>query len=256
MDVPRRIVSLVPSTTETVWAVGAGDRLVGCTRYCTQPAAELATTTRLGGTKNPDRERLAALAPDLVLANAEENRAEDLEWLRQRFPLLVQTPRSVPQARAAVLELGAALAAAARAEALAGAIDDALARAAAVALPRVRGFYAIWPKPWMGVNRDTYIHDVLARAGLDDVCAAAAERYPVVEPRAIVDAGARVVLLPTEPWQFTAGQRQELRATGVFADARLLLCDGRDFCWHGAHSAAGLLRASELLSTIRRAPDS
>ncbi|MFN6194070.1 MAG: helical backbone metal receptor, partial [Planctomycetota bacterium] len=107
---PRRIVSLVPSTTETVCAFGARERLVGCTRYCTEPAAALRGVARIGGTKNPKRDAIAALRPDLVLANAEENRPDDLEWLAARAPVLVQTPRTVAEAAAALGELAARLA--------------------------------------------------------------------------------------------------------------------------------------------------
>ena len=106
---PQRLVSLVPSTTESVCAFGAGDRLVGCTRYCTHPPAVLAGLARIGGTKNPDREKVLSLQPDLVLANAEENRPEDLEWFASRVPVLVQTPRTVAEAVAALRELARAI---------------------------------------------------------------------------------------------------------------------------------------------------
>ena len=79
------MVSLVPSTTETVCELGAGDRLVGITRWCTEPAAATAAVRKVGGTKNPDREAIAALAPDLVLCNREENRVADIEWFAARM---------------------------------------------------------------------------------------------------------------------------------------------------------------------------
>lgn len=85
-DEVDRIVSLVPSTTESVCLLGAGQRLVGCTRYCTALREQLRHVARIGGTKNPDREAIAALQPSLVLANAEEKRTEDLDWLRARVP--------------------------------------------------------------------------------------------------------------------------------------------------------------------------
>lgn len=96
--IPQRIVSLVPSTTESVCALGARDRLVGCTNWCTHPADSLHGIARIGGTKNPKREAIARLEPDLVLSNAEENREEDLEWLRARVPVLVQTPCTATEA--------------------------------------------------------------------------------------------------------------------------------------------------------------
>jgi hypothetical protein len=99
---PRRIVSLVPSMTESVCRLGAADRLVGVTRYCVEPADELRAVARVGGTKNPKLEAIAALEPDLVLVNTEENRSEDVAWLRARMPVLEHCPRTVVEAAAAL----------------------------------------------------------------------------------------------------------------------------------------------------------
>jgi ABC-type Fe3+-hydroxamate transport system substrate-binding protein len=252
---PQRVVSLVPSATETVCRLGAGARLVGCTRYCVEPAEVLAALPRVGGTKNPARERILALQPDLVLANAEENRPEDLDWLGARVPLCVQTPRTVPQARDGVLALGDRLGAEPSARDLAAAIDEAMAAVAAHDRThgRVRSFYAIWRRPWMSVAQDTYIADVLARAGAENVCGDAAARYPVVEPEQLAAAGAGLVLLASEPWAFTSRDRDELAAQRSFGAAAIAVCDGRDFCWHGAHTAVGLRRAAALLLPYRPA---
>ncbi len=250
----RRIVSLVPSTTESVCVLGAGERLVGCTRYCTEPEPALRSVRRVGGTKNPDREAIVALAPDLVLANAEENRAEDLAWLAQRVPVVTRTPRTVAEAgedlRALAEDLGRLEAAAPLLAALARAIDAAPAGAATRRPLRV--YYAIWCRPWMSASRDTFVHDVLRLAGAHNVCADRPARYPVVEPSAAVAAGVEVVLLASEPWSFDEPQRLALARAATFGSARLVLCDGRDFCWHGARIVTGLPRAVALLRGLRR----
>ena len=176
---PRRVVSLVPSTTETVCAFGFADRLVGCTRYCVEPAAPLAAVQRIGGTKNPARDAIAALRPDLVLGNAEENRPEDLEWLAARVPTLVQTPRTVPAATHALRELAERLGAPSAAEPFVRRIDaEVAALAADPPTAPVRVYYAIWRKPWMTVSGDTFVHDVLQRVGCVNVAGADAARYP------------------------------------------------------------------------------
>lgn len=245
---PRRLVSLVPSTTESVCAFGARDRLVGCTRYCTHPVGVLDGVERLGGTKNPDRESVLALAPDLVLGNAEENRPEDLAWLQQRVPVLVQTPRRIGEAVQGLAELAAVLGTGeACAAAVAQQVDAALRRVEQGRVgPRV--YYAIWRKPWMSVSADTFVHDVLAQAGARNVCADEPARYPEVSPAVAVARAVDRVLLASEPWAFDEAQRAELAQRGEFGDARLVLCDGRDFCWHGVHMAIGLPRAFALLS--------
>ena len=247
---PMRIVSLVPSTTESVFAFGAGDRLVACTRYCTHPADMLANAARVGGTKNPKRDAIARLEPDLVLCNAEENREEDIEWLRARAPVLVQTPCTVAEAAMALEELGRAL----------GCEDEAaphcaaLARELAASPPqqRLRAFYAIWKKPWMGVGPSTYLSDVLRLAGFDAVCADTGARYPEVALEQVAEARPDVVLLPDEPWVFDESQLRELSDAGTFGEAKLVLCSGRDFCWHGVHAAEGLASARGIARALAR----
>ncbi|HEX6813720.1 MAG TPA: helical backbone metal receptor [Planctomycetota bacterium] len=242
---PQRIVSLVPSTTESVCELGARSRLVACTRYCTEPAAPLASVPRVGGTKNPSREQVMLQQPDLVLCNAEENRPEDIEWLQSRVPVLVQTPRTVIEAAACLRALAERLDLLEAARPWLLRIEAQLAAAGVESLRRrpLRVFYAIWRKPWMSVNRDTYIHDVLRITGCANVCADEAVRYPEVTPEAIAALGVDLVLLPSEPWEFDAEQLAELRSARTFAAARLELCDGRDYCWHGVRMADGLGRA-------------
>jgi ABC-type Fe3+-hydroxamate transport system substrate-binding protein len=238
---PRRIVSLVPSTTESVCRLGAADRLMGCTRYCEEPAAVLADVPKLGGTKNPNLNAIARLAPDLVLANAEENRPEDIAWLQERMPVLVQTPCTVREARAALIALG---------ECLGGSSADA-AHGAAAGRPRLAVFYAIWRKPWMGVARSTYIGDVLAQCGLDVIGADIAGRYPTV-PEARIAAEAQVVLLASEPWAFSRADAEQIASEHAFGAATVAWCDGRDFCWHGVRAALGLRHAAALRAKLAR----
>lgn len=251
---PARIVSLVPSTTESVCVLGAAGRLVACTRYCTEPAHALTHVRRIGGTKNPSLDAILALAPDLVLANAEENRAEDIEWLQERMPVLVQTPRTVSSAVDDLRALAARLGVDAAARTVVDRIDAELAAPAAwprgTAPPRV--YYAIWRRPWMSVNRDTFVHDVLCRSGAHNVCADEAPRYPEVEPQVAVARSVDVVLLANEPWEFDAAQQREVQAAGLFGTARIVLCNGRDFCWHGTHMTTGLPRARALLRSLSR----
>lgn len=252
---PRRIVSLVPSTTESVCRLGAADRLMGCTRYCEEPAAVLADVPKLGGTKNPNLDAIARLAPDLVLANAEENRPEDIAWLQERMPVLVQTPCTVREARAALIALGECLggSSADAAHGAAREIDEGLAAChrAASGRPRLAVFYAIWRKPWMGVARSTYIGDVLAQCGFDVIGADIAGRYPTV-PEARIAAEAQVVLLASEPWAFSRADAEQIASEHAFGAATVAWCDGRDFCWHGVRAALGLRHAAALRAELAR----
>lgn len=199
MKAVRRVVSLVPSMTETVCALGAAERLVGVTRYCCEPAASLVSVPQVGGTKNPNRDKIAALVPDLVIVNGEENRSEDIEWLAARFPLLQHQPRSVPQAASAVRDLAIRLDLVAAAQPILLRIEAQITAAEVAALQRTRCrvFYAIWKKPWMGANADTYIHDVLTRAGADNVCAGFPDRYPKVDATTWCCCRPNLTCLPT-----------------------------------------------------------
>ncbi|MEO6593460.1 MAG: helical backbone metal receptor [Planctomycetota bacterium] len=247
------MVSLVPSTTESICVLGAAQNLVGRTRYCLEPAAELASVARVGGTKNPSREAIVGLAPDLVLANAEENRPEDIEWLRIRVPVLVQTPRTVSGAAEDLRSLAEHLDLLRQAQPFLHRIEAELAAAAAAneeGVP-VRVFYAIWPKPWMSINGDTFIHDVLRIVGAVNVCADCPARYPEVAPDFARAQRLDAVLLPSEPWVFGPDDRDALAAADVFGGARLELCDGRDFCWHGVRMADALGRARQLVARLR-----
>lgn len=241
----KRIVSLVPSTTESVCEFGAADRLIACTRYCTEPESALRALPRIGGTKNPSCESIAELAPDLVLANAEENRPEDIEWLAARFPTLVQTPCSIVEAAHDLRSLAERLHLLEEAQPFLLRIEAQIAAAqvAALATPKVLVYYAIWRLPWMTVNRKTFVHGVLELCGARCVAADDPERYPDLEPSEAVARGVQLVLLASEPWAFDQAQRDEIAAARLFGDASIAVCDGRDFCWHGVRMASGLGRA-------------
>ena len=252
---PRRIVSLVPSLSETVCCLGAGGRLVGVTRYCVEPEAELRSVARVGGTKNPALERIADLEPDLVLANEEENRPEHIDWLQDRFEVLVSTPRTVPEAADAVRQLGRRLMRAEEMQAVLLSIEAQMTRAQVegMTLGSVKVFYAIWNQPWMSVNRDTYVHDVLERAGAVSVCADRPERYPVVQEAELAHLDADLILLPSEPYAFTDEDRTAVLRNKTFGSGvPVMLVDGRAYCWHGARTGVGLGQAVDLLKRFRR----
>jgi ABC-type Fe3+-hydroxamate transport system substrate-binding protein len=240
---PRRIVSLVPSLTEVVCALGAASRLVGVTRYCTDPADVVSRLPRVGGTKNPDLARIVALRPDLVLVNTEENRKEDFDRLAAAgLRTFVSFPRTVAQAADSVERIAAALGADDEGRALATEIRAARREAVARRRPR-RVFCPIWRNPWMSFNHDTYAHDVLLCAGAENVCGEAGERYPNVDIEEVIAAGPEVILLPDEPYRFTERHRQELPALSdspAWRAAPVHLVDGKALSWYGPRTAAAL----------------
>lgn len=217
--VPRRIVSLVPSLTEAVAATAPGT-LVGATDWCTAPA-DLAVT-RVRGTKNPDLEAVVDLGPDLVVANAEENRAVDLAALRARgIAVWVTDIETVPQALTSLGRLTAVLGAEGP-----GWLAAAAAEWSAPWTGPVRSAVVpIWRRPWMALGRNTYAGDVLARVGVRNVLDGAVERYPKVELAALPQHD--LVVLPSEPYTFSATDGPECFA------APAALVDGRLLTWYG-----------------------
>ena len=237
----RRVVSLVPSLTEAV-AVSAPGLLVGATDWCTHPA-DLAVT-RVRGTKNPERAAVTALAPDLVIANREENRKLDVTRLREAgLAVWVTVIESVPEAMASMrrlltgpLGLGVPAWLAAAERAWAGPPPRS-----SLARPLRRVAVPVWRDPWMVVGARTFTGDVLGRLGLDNVFGAGPDRYPHVGAEQIRAAAPGLVLLPDEPYPFTAGDGPE-----EFPAQRVVLVSGRLLTWYGpslATARADLLRA-------------
>ena len=220
-----RVVSLVPSATETLQAWGLTP--IAVTRFC-----DLAGVATVGGTKIPDVQAVVALAPDLVVMCDEENRREDAQALEEAgLDLHVLAVRSVTDV-APALE-GLALTLGITVPAVAGASPSVLAPAA----PRLKAFVPIWRRPWMTLSHDTYGHSVLAAVGVANVYADATERYPETT---LEEAAARrpdVVLAPSEPYPFGPRHTEELQQV-----APVVAVDGRDLFWWGVRTPEAIAR--------------
>lgn len=223
-----RVVSLVPSATETLLALGAD--VVACTRFCEQPDLR-----HVGGTKNPDVAAIVSLAPDLVVLDEEENRREDAEALGDAgLTLLTLAVRDVAGALAAVPQLATA----------SGAVPPPPAPVPVAGVTSRRAFVPIWRRPWMTINADTYGADVLRHVGVDLVTADAEARYPSVELGDI--AAPDVVVVPSEPYAFTDEHVAEL--ADAFAPAPVVRVDGQDLFWWGWRTVGAIDRLRVALS--------
>jgi ABC-type Fe3+-hydroxamate transport system substrate-binding protein len=239
----RRVVSLVPSLTEAVAATGPG-LLVGATDWCSHPAG--LDVVRIGGTKNPDTARIAALAPDLVLANEEENRQADLDALRDAgIPVWVTRIRTLDEAlRSLERMLGTACGLPRP-----GWLDQA-ERAWRELPPRPpappRAIVPIWRRPWMVLGRDTFAGDLLHRLGVQQLHADHPERYPALPLPQLLGEAPDLVVLPDEPYRFTANDGPE-----CFPGIPAVLVSGRHLTWYGPSLAeAPALLAAQLRDTV------
>lgn len=230
----RRIVSLVPSLTESV-AYDGVDRLVAVTDWCTHPAG--LNAARIGGTKKPDIARICALRPDVVLANKEENQREHVaELTAAGVPVYVTSPDTLDDALTSIGRMLSAL------ELPRSAWLDTAERIWAQPVADLVGMSAacfIWRKPWMAVGAHTFSGDLLARLGLVNVITQ--PRYPKQDPNVPAD----VILLPDEPYPFSPVDGPE-----AFAGRRCALFDGRYLTWYGP----SLVEARSVISAAIRRP--
>lgn len=252
-----RIVSLVPSLTELVCALGLRDRLVGRTGFCVHPREALRDVPKVGGTKDVDIERVRALAPTHLLVNVDENEKPTVDRLAEFvLGIVVTHPITVEDNLALIEDFGERFDRRDDARRLADRQREAMQRLRKRRFEPIDVLYLIWKDPWMSIGRETFIANMLAFAGLRSVVDAAQPRYPAVADPSADAAGARVVLLSSEPYRFTERHRAALAAAcAAHADARALphfaTIDGEMTSWYGARAIDGL----HYLSGYREALD-
>jgi ABC-type Fe3+-hydroxamate transport system substrate-binding protein len=271
---PQRIVSLVPSMTESLFDLGIGEKVVGVTDYCQPPEAALDGLARVGGTKSPDLRAIVELTPDLVIANKEENTRQAVEALEgEGLNVWVTFPRSVEESISllwGLIRLFRARQAAARIKTLELTLEWTVR--ATSQRPPVRVFCPVWQSEapdsgmwWMTFNHETYAHDLLACCGAENVFGDRVRRYPLaadlgraeaespgerdtryprVTSQEVILASPEVILLPSEPYAFNDKEaeviRQHLADTPAVRAGRVYMLDGSLITWHGTRLARAL----------------
>lgn len=242
----RRIISLIPSITEIFFSLGAGDRVVGVTKFCTQPPDGVREKPKVGGQKNPRLDAILDLKPDLVVANIEENRKEDVEAMRAAgLNVLVTYPRTVREGIQLIRDLGVLAGRSDQAQAIAAGCQAALEEVEQRRAGRapIRVFCPIWRRPYMTINADTYVHDMLQTCGGDNIFRDRPERYPTVTLPEMAALGPEVVLLPDEPYPFGGKHLADFQAfpdVPAVRSGRLCCLDGKVLCWYGPRIAESL----------------
>ena len=224
------MVSLVPSQTELLFDLGLGERVVGVTKFCIHPPEARQTAVIIGGTKNFDFEKIAALQPDLIIGNKEENYREGIEQLAAKYPVWLSDISDLPQALAMIRQVGILTATQVAAEKMATEIAASFA-ALAVPQPLVSAAYFIWRKPYMVAASGTFIDDMLRRAGFRNVFAGLG-RYPAVTAAQLAAAAPARILLSSEPYPFQEKHLAEFQQ--ICPAARVQVVDGELFSWYGS----------------------
>ncbi|MEJ7610850.1 MAG: helical backbone metal receptor [Ferruginibacter sp.] len=229
----RRIVSLVPSVTELLAYFDLDKETIGITKFCVHPAKWFRNKTRIGGTKDFNIEKIVALRPDLVLCNKEENSREPVEILAATLPVYLSDVSTVEDALNMIRDIGALTGKVPEAHALIEKIITAFGTISPGS-PPIRTAYLIWKDPYMTAGGDTFISDMMAKAGFENIFENSM-RYPTVSLQELAELAPQLVLLSSEPFPFKEKHVAELQIALPGTDLRL--ADGEMFSWYGSRMA-------------------
>lgn len=237
-DAPQRIVSLVPSITETVIDLGATDQLLGRTKFCIHPKDKVSSILRIGGTKNIRVEDILDLKPDLILANKEENVKADVMRLAAQVPTYISDIKTVSDSCRMIKDLGSLLGKEDEAVKMTDQLDKLTPKINAQS-PRV--LYLIWQDPYMSIGNDTFIHHMMSVAGFNNVTALET-RYPELDMDEVMNR-TDIIFLSSEPYPFKEKHKQALEDRYA---VKVHLVDGEIFSWYGSR----MLKASSYFEAL------
>lgn len=223
-----KIISLVPSQSELLWHLGLRNELAGITKFCIHPDEMFRSITRVGGTKTVNIEKVREINPDLIITNKEENEKEQIETLQKEFKVHVTDIYNLHDALSMIETVGTLVNKTAEGKKLAGDIRTNF-EALPCFSPRKKAIYLIWKNPYMAAGKNTFIDDMLQRAGFENVVKT--NRYPGFSLEEIEKLGPEIVLLSSEPYPFKEKHIADFRAMGLKA----LVVDGEMFSWYGSH---------------------
>lgn len=229
---PKRIVSLVPSQTELLFDLGLGERVVGVTKYCIHPKKEVRRKAKVGGTKDFDLKKIAALQPDLIIGNKEENEEKGIKALKEAgFSVWMSDIYTLSDALGMISGIGRITDTVQEAENLRVNLQTSFeALKEEITTKPKSALYLIWREPWMAAGPKTFIHEMLPYAGFKN--AVKASRYPVLSEEELKTLQPEEVLLSSEPYPFKEKHIQELQE--IFPAAKIRLVDGEMFSWYGS----------------------
>jgi iron complex transport system substrate-binding protein len=244
---PRRVVSLCPSLTETLFALGLDEgTIVGRTRYCIHPAEDVQRVPTVGGTRDVHIESVRELGPDLVIATKEENPRQVVEALAETLPVFVCDVTDYESALRAITSLGGLTDRLTKANQLVAEIRAAFGNLKPARRRTVA--YLLWREPYMAAGRNTYIHSLLEKCGFDNVGARLPKRYPQITIEELRALQPEYVLLSSEPFPFDESHVAELAPQ--VPSAQVLCVDGEMFGWYGSRMLAAPAYLKRLIAEL------
>jgi len=242
---PQRIISVVPSQTELLFELQLEERITGITKFCIHPEHWFRNKTRIGGTKTLNLEKIRSLKPDLILANKEENVQEQIEILASEFPVWVSDVNNLQQALEMIECIGQITGTSLKAKEISDNISNAFTKALYESERLPKTCYLIWKDPYMTVGGDTFIHDMLVKAGFNNLFSTST-RYPTVTIEELKMMNCEVLLLSSEPYPFKQKHIDELQKH--LPSTIIILVDGEMFSWYGSR----LLKAPAYFQQLRQ----
>lgn len=240
---PQRIISLVPSQTELLHALGLEERVVGITKFCVHPQAWFKSKTRVGGTKKVHHDVIHSLQPDLILANQEENVKEDVVELRKHYPVFTTDIKTIRDAFEMIERVGELVGKPSEAYAISHRLrqDYTVLQLEAEIIHPKKALYLIWENPRMAAGNDTFINEMLQMAGFRNIISG---RYPEVNDALIHEVNPDIVLLSSEPFPYKEKHIQSYQS--MLPKAKIALVDGEYMSWYGSRMLPAIAYLREL----------
>ncbi len=232
---PKRIISLVPSQTELLYDLGLRDEVIGQTLFCIHPKEMHDAKPRIGGTKKLQMDKMAALKPDLIIGNKEENEQSQIEELMKHYPVWMSDIKNLDDSLDMIERIGDLVGRNSEAMDMSHKIRNGFSELATINhQPTTNNstLYLIWRKPWMAAGRDTYINDMLERCGLVNGFSSPISRYPEISDDDIKTMKPDFIFLSSEPYPFKDEHLAELQA--ISPSSKIVLVDGEMFSWYGS----------------------
>jgi ABC-type Fe3+-hydroxamate transport system substrate-binding protein len=243
---PKRIISLVPSQTELLFDLGLSIEIIGITKFCIHPKVKFKLTTKIGGTKKLDIEKIKSLKPDLIIGNKEENEQQQIEELMKHFPVWMSDIINLSDANQMIEKVGELVNREKEALIISSQIkiDFANLRANLKDISPKTTAYFIWKNPNMIAGNQTFINEMLPFCGLKNVLEL--NRYPEINDEELKKLKPEVVLLSSEPYPFKAKHIEEFKS--IWPNAKVKLVDGEMFSWYGSR----LLKAGDYFKNLNK----
>ena len=228
---PQRIISLVPSVTETLFSLGLEERIIGRTNYCVHPEGQVKSIKSIGGPKNVDYAAVDSLKPDLIIADKEENTKKIVDELSSRYPVYLSVVENYDDALKTIKDIGVITDTVNKAEEMVNQINQKFE--GMNIFNSLKAAYLIWKNPYMAAGSRTFINSILGRLGFVNPFTGFEGRYPVIELEDIKRFNTDVIFLASEPFAFGIEHKRELEELN--AAKKVILIDGEMFCWPGSH---------------------